>query len=304
VILFTSRRFAEHTTPPGHPESPERADVFDQVADAWRAKGVDVREPRLATREELSRVHTADYLDTIAGLAGRSAMLDPDTYTSPETEEIARLAAGAAIEAALVAWRQCEPAMALVRPPGHHAEPDKAMGFCFYNNAAVAAAALRAEGVARVAIVDIDVHHGNGTEAAFYRDPAVFYASTHQFPFYPGTGAAGVRGAGAGEGTTLNVPLPAGTKDDALLAAYEDEILPALAAFMPEVIVVSAGFDAHANDPLGGFRVTTEGYRAIVARIDEFSRGVSERRTAWITEGGYDLASLKACLDATIGVLT
>lgn len=278
--------------------------MFDAVADAWRARGVETREPRLATREELGRVHTADYLDSIAALAGRSAMLDADTYTSPESEEIARLAAGAAVDAALAAWRGLEPAMAMVRPPGHHAEPEKAMGFCFYNNAAIAAAALRADGAARVAVVDIDVHHGNGTETAFYRDPDVFYASTHQFPLYPGTGAASARGAGAGEGATLNVPLPAGTRDDAFLAAYDNEILPALTAFRPDAVVVSAGFDAHVNDPLGGLRVTTEGFRALVTRLDEFSRNVSKRRTVWITEGGYDLASLRACLDATIGVLT
>jgi acetoin utilization deacetylase AcuC-like enzyme len=303
VILFASPRFAEHTTPPGHPESPDRAEVFTVVAEAWRARGGDVREPRMATREELRRVHTADYLYSIAQFAGRSAMLDADTYTSPETEEIARLAAGAAVEAALASWREEEPAMALVRPPGHHAEPDKAMGFCFYNNAAVAAAALRAEGAERVAIIDIDVHHGNGTETAFYRDPSVFYASTHQFPFYPGTGPASARGAGAGEGTTLNVPLEAGAQDEAFLAAYDREILPALDRFQPQALIVSAGFDAHVTDPLASLRVTTDGFRALAARLDEFSRRVAGRRMAWITEGGYDLASLEDCLDAVIDVL-
>jgi len=230
-------------------------------------------------------------------------MIDADTFTSPESHEAALLAAGAAIEAAVYAVDAMEPALALVRPPGHHAEPDRAMGFCLFNNVAVAAAVLRTRGVDRVAVVDIDVHHGNGTQAAFYDDPTVFYASTHQFPYYPGTGAASERGIGPGLGATLNVPLAAGVGDDELVAAYESQILPALEAFRPDALLVSAGFDAHRLDPLGGLRVTTSGYREVVALLDDASRRLCRRRAAWITEGGYHLVALRECLDATVDVL-
>jgi acetoin utilization deacetylase AcuC-like enzyme len=304
VVVFFSSRFAEHTPPPGHPERPERADVFEAVAGAWRAAGGDVREPRYATEDELRRVHTATYVADMAGRAGRSTMIDPDTFTSPESYDVARLAAGAAVEAALGAVETQEPTLALVRPPGHHAEPDRAMGFCLFNNVAIAAGALRARGLTRVAIVDIDVHHGNGTQAAFYDDPTVFYASTHQFPYYPGTGAAEEQGSGAGLGATLNVPLAAGTQDDAFIRAYEQQILPALEAFRPEALLVSAGFDAHRLDPLGGLRVTTDGYRQVVALLDDASRRLCGRKTAWVTEGGYHLEALRECLDATVDVLS
>lgn len=304
MILFASPRFAEHTPPPGHPERPERAEVFDAVSTAFRGRGGVVRAPRAIQRDELARVHTVSHLETIDSTAGRAAMIDADTFTSPESYDIAWLAAGAAVEAALHAYQHGEPSLALIRPPGHHAEPDRAMGFCFYNNVAVAAAALRAAGAARVAIVDIDVHHGNGTQAAFYEDPSVFYASTHQFPFYPGTGAATERGAGRGEGTTLNVPLDAGATDSDFARAYESSVLPALESFAPDALLVSAGFDAHHLDPLGGLRVTTDGYRHVVALLDDASRRLCGRRGAWITEGGYHLGALRECLDASIDVLS
>src|SRR5688572_27481311 len=238
-------------TPPGHPERPERAQTMWAAAERFRSAGGDVREPRTATRDELARVHTAEYLDLIESVRGRPAQLDPDTYTSPESVEIAELAAGAAIEAARLA-RSGTPAFALVRPPGHHAEPDKAMGFCLYNSIAVAAADLLASGTGKLAIVDIDVHHGNGTQAAFYSDPRVLFISSHQFPFYPGTGAGGESGYGAGKGFTLNIPLPAGTGDGEYERVYRDTVQPALEAFGPDVLLISAGFDTWVHDPLAG----------------------------------------------------
>lgn len=303
MLLFSSPRFGEHVTPPGHPERMERADVFDHAAAAFVRAGGVLHAPRAASREELERVHAGGYLDELAKTSGRAVMLDADTFTSPESWDVALLAAGTAVDAARAACERREPALALVRPPGHHAERNRAMGFCLLNNVAVAAAALRAGGVGRVAIIDFDVHHGNGTEHAFYDDPAVFYASTHQFPFYPGTGAAGETGAGNGIGTTLNVPLAAGSTDDVFLRAYEETVLPAVEAFQPDVLLISAGFDAHERDPLAQMRMTSYGFLRLMTTIRQTAQTSCGDRSMWIVEGGYHLGALGECLEAAIDVL-
>lgn len=301
LVVFSSPRFEEHTTPPGHPERPERAQALEAAAARWRARGGEVREPRPATRDELRRVHTAEYLDRVESVRGKPAQLDPDTYTSPESVEVAQLAAGAAVEAARLA-RAGTPAMALVRPPGHHAEADKAMGFCLYNNIAVAAADLLASGTSKAAIVDIDVHHGNGTQWAFYSDPRVLFVSSHQFPFYPGTGAAEETGHGAGQGYTLNIPLAAGAGDEVFDKVYADIVQPALQTFVPEVVLVSAGFDTWINDPLAGMRVTKDGFVRILRRIRAAADAACGGRVMLVTEGGYDLPGLGAGIDAAFEV--
>ncbi|MEO6223048.1 MAG: histone deacetylase [Vicinamibacterales bacterium] len=304
MILISSPRFSSHSPPPGHPERMERGGVFEAIAKTFAGAGGNVVEPRAATREELVRIHTAPYLDSIEALAGRAAVLDEDTFMSPESSEVASLAAGATIDAARHAWTTGEAAMALVRPPGHHAEPHKAMGFCLYSNIALAAAALRADGVERVAIVDFDVHHGNGTQAAFYEDPSVLFVSSHQYPYWPGSGAATERGAGAGVGATLNIPLAAGATDADVLKQYERQVIPALEDFRPQVLLVSAGYDAHELDPLGGLRMTTAGFYEISALVAQAGRRLCGGRIAVVTEGGYHLTALREGIEAMIGKLS
>jgi acetoin utilization deacetylase AcuC-like enzyme len=303
LTLISSDRFALHLTPPGHPERPERAEVMDVVAAGWRERGGEVLEPRLATDEELLRVHDRGYLGQIAATAGRAVALDPDTYTSPESVEIARLAAGAALLAVERVMNGGGSALALVRPPGHHAERDHAMGFCLYNNVAAAAAHARTLGAGRVAIVDYDVHHGNGTQHIFERDPSVLYVSAHQFPYYPGTGAAGETGEGDGAGFTVNLPLEVGSTDDDYRVVFGDVIVPVLGQFKPDVVLISAGFDAHQRDPLGGMRLTTGAFAAMTAELRAVADECSHARLALVTEGGYDLRAFAASLDAVIEVL-
>jgi acetoin utilization deacetylase AcuC-like enzyme len=300
MLLLSSPRFADHVTPPGHPERPERAEVFATVAARWTGS-VTTAEPRPATRDEVACAHSAAHIDQIAHTAGRAAMLDADTFTSPDSYEIALLAAGATIQAALHAIDAREPAFALVRPPGHHAERDRAMGFCLFNNVAVAAAVLLARGLQRIAIVDIDVHHGNGTEAIFFDDPRVLYISTHQHPFYPGTGAADEVGHAAGRGFTVNIPLEAGSNDGDYAVVHRAIVTPVLDQFAPELLLVSAGYDAHERDPLASMRMTAAGYGSVVASLAEIA--ARHGALALVTEGGYELPALDACLDASIAAV-
>jgi acetoin utilization deacetylase AcuC-like enzyme len=301
MLLITSPRFEEHVTPPGHPERPERAHVFDAAAARWTAGGGASAAPRAAAREELQRVHAAQYLDSMAATAGMAVMLDADTFTSPESAEIALLAAGATVMAAEHAIERRGPAFALVRPPGHHAERDRAMGFCLYNNVAVAAAHALSRSLERVAIVDIDVHHGNGTQAIFYDSPRVLYVSTHQFPFYPGTGAADETGTDDGSGFTVNIPLEMGATDADYDLVYTTVVVPVLRQFAPQLVLVSAGFDAHERDPLASMRLTTDGYASVVRHV---LSAAGETPIAFVTEGGYDLGALADCLDASFAVIS
>ena len=307
------------------------------VASQFRAGGGDVRDPRAASRDELARVHTTDYIGLIAETAGRATALDADTFTSPDTYDVACLAAGAAISAvdcvlegvpglddgspaplrgsrptdAPDLLRQARPtgnagarrALALIRPPGHHAETDRAMGFCFFNNVAVAAAHARARGLERVAIVDFDVHHGNGTQWSFYTDPSVLFISSHQFPYYPGTGAATEIGSGRGTGYTINLPLAAGATDEDYELVYARVAVPVLHQFKPDLILLSAGFDAYIDDPLGGMRLSSACFGRLTAMVAAVADQECGGRVAGVVEGGYSLQGLADGLRATIAAL-
>jgi acetoin utilization deacetylase AcuC-like enzyme len=304
LTVISSGRFADHLTPPGHPERPERAIAMAAVVARFREGGGHVIEPRAATDDDLLRVHTREHVDAMLATRGRAARLDPDTSTSPDSEEVARLAAGAVLTAVDEALDGRAPsrAMAVVRPPGHHAEADRAMGFCLYNNIAVGAAYARARGLSRVAIVDYDVHHGNGTQWTFYEDPTVLYISSHQSPYYPGTGSAEQTGRGAGLGYTLNLPLEAGAGNQDVMSRYEREALPTLEWFKPELLLVSAGFDAHERDPLAGCRMTTAGFRELTGLLIGAADRLCDGRAVLVTEGGYDITALTECLEAVFDV--
>jgi acetoin utilization deacetylase AcuC-like enzyme len=275
----------------GHPERIARLRAVKQVLDE---AGLATTEPELATVEQVARVHDPGYVASIERISRQGGgALDVDTVVSEGSYRAALRAAGGAIAAAGAALGGEARAFALGRPPGHHARPGMAMGFCLFNNVAVAARAAQAEhGVGKVAIVDLDVHHGNGTQESFWEDGSVLFVSTHQYPFYPGSGGINELGAGAGRGATLNLPLPAGSGDGEYLAGIDRAVVPKLERFRPELLLVSLGFDAHWADPLAMMQVTIAGYVAMVERLAAFADVLCSGRLALVLEGGYNLEAL------------
>ena len=300
--LLYDERFLLHRAPYDHPEHPGRLTaIWNRLAADGLAAGCRRIPARDATREELLTVHTAAHVDRIEATARREhAQLDPDTYTSRDSADAARLAAGGLVDLTReVLSGAVSNGFALLRPPGHHAEADRAMGFCLFNNVAVAAQSARPAGIDRVLIVDWDLHHGNGTQHSFEEDPHVLYFSTHQYPFYPGTGAIDEVGRGAGRGRTVNVPWPAGMGDAEYLLAFDRVLLPIARSFDPQLVLVSCGFDAAAGDLLGEMRLSADGYAALTERLLVLAGG----KVVLALEGGYNLNAIAAAAASVTRVL-
>lgn len=306
VGLFADDLLARHDPGPGHPESPSRLAAIRGLLASHPVEGAAWATPRPATREDVEAVHQRAYVERIERARGLSLRLDADTVLSPRSVDAAYLAAGAAIDAVrAVVVGPYQKAFALGRPPGHHAEGASAMGFCVFNNVAIAAEhARRSLGLSRVAIVDWDVHHGNGTSGSFYDRGDVYFAGSHRAPpFYPGTGRVSEIGRGEGYGATMHLPLPAGLGDGDFAAIYEDLLLPALDDFRPELILVSAGFDAHQRDPLGGMRLTADGFAYLTGRLVSLAEAHAAGRLVLVLEGGYHLQALAESVRACTQVL-
>lgn len=296
VAVVDDPRFDEHRPQGYHPERPERLAAARAGLDAALPAGhrlpIETAPP---DRSELAAVHRAEHLRALEEAVGRGwGHVDPDTYFSPGTWEATLHASGGAVRMArALVRREARAGVALLRPPGHHATPGRAMGFCFVNHVAVAARAALAAGAERVAIVDWDVHHGNGTQDAFEDDPRVLFVSTHQWPFYPGTGSPREIGRGEGTGTTANVALPAGSGPEAYAEAWRRVVLPLLEGFAPSVVLVSSGFDAHRRDPLAGHELDAATYGAMATALLRHVARTGAAGVGFLLEGGYDLTALE-----------
>lgn len=288
--------YLTHDTGHHHPEKPDRLKVIISALQGDAALWTQLQHvsPSPASDEDIMRCHNARLIEHLRDLCSRGVrFVDLDTVISPESFDVARLAAGAAIAAVDEVFSTASNAFALVRPPGHHAGSDKSMGFCLLNNAAIAARYAQVHyGADRVLIVDWDVHHGNGTQEIFYHDPSVFYFSTHQYPYYPGTGSAGERGLDKGEGTTLNIPLAEGTQGRSHREAFSDALKTIERGFPPDLIVISAGFDSRRGDPLGGLMLEDSDFAEMTKQVMDIADRHASGRIVSLLEGGYNLETL------------
>jgi acetoin utilization deacetylase AcuC-like enzyme len=304
TLLFEHDAFGAHETPPGHPERAERYAAVKAALAAERFAALLRRTAPRATDDALKRAHHGSYVDGIIAAAPEAGLvrLDPDTTMGPHSLDAALRAAGAAVAAVDAIYAgEASNAFVAARPPGHHAPADRAMGFCLFNSAAIAALHSRAaHGARRVAVVDFDVHHGNGTEAIFWYDENAFYASSHEWPQYPGTGRASDRGA---YDTIANAPLATGASGEEFRRAWGEKLLPALADFRPDFLVISAGFDAHRADPLGGLALVEADFEWVTKELLSIARSCCGGRVVSLLEGGYDLAALAGSASAHVAAL-
>jgi len=304
TAIVKDNRYLKHYTGEYHPENHHRLEAIYKMLEEGEMKG-KFKEvaPRIATREELEMIHTKRYVDQVAATYGRDyTMLDPDTQTSSESWEVARLAVGGLLQLVDRVMRgEFKNGFALIRPPGHHAEANRGMGFCIFNNVAIAAKyALEKFKLEKILVVDWDLHHGNGTQNAFYEDPEVLYFSTHQYPYYPGSGSIGEVGKGKGTGFTVNVPLAGGQGDAEYIQIFEELLSPIAKEFSPQLILVSAGFDIYFQDPLGAMSVTPTGFYLLTSILMEIAEVCCQDRIILTLEGGYHLSGLKESVKASL----
>jgi acetoin utilization deacetylase AcuC-like enzyme len=303
TAVVIDKDYLKHVPGELHPERPERIKVLLDLAASLDGSAFQLLPPRQATRAEIESCHSADHVSLVEATSRSNRFaLDGDTITCRDSFGVGLLAVGGFLRMLdAIGGGEFQNGFALVRPPGHHARPAQAMGFCLFNTIAVGARhLLDSRQARRVLVVDWDVHHGNGTQEMFYADPSVLFISTHQYPYYPGTGAVRDVGAAAGEGFTINVPLPAGCADGEYLAVFRDIILPSARDYQPDWVLVSAGFDAHARDPLGGMHVSESGFAAMARATLQLAAEFAENKIAFLLEGGYELAALRASVAAVL----
>lgn len=307
IGIIQDPRYLEHITGPMHPERPERLIAIQKM---FQNSGLEKKciklEPREATEDEIALVHTRELIEQVKNTANKnSTYLDGDTHASQHSWEAAKLAVGGLLVGLdKLKEGSLDEVFAFPRPPGHHAERDHAMGFCLFNNVAIAAeVALQQKGLKKILILDFDVHHGNGTQHIFESRSDVFYISTHQYPFYPGTGAKSEKGKGKGEGYTLNIPLSAASDDETYHLAFREQVEPTVIQYKPDLLIVSAGFDAHTKDPIGGMEVTKFGFKAMAESIEKMKKACGNIPVLYALEGGYHLEGLSESVKEVVEVM-